>query len=207
MADSVKRAVGAQPSSQKDNEQVAKPPKKDGVVVGVKETVLPEKNNSSGSIRKTTHEPKDKNGYVNLGYTPGNSPRGKAAVQHNGYAFGSKSGPASSESTILPFLKESMYTDTILVVEGKKFYIHRSLLGYASEHFQKLFTVAHAVNAVGEKKTKPEVVIKDKTYNDFLELLAFFHPGVARDLTGISYMNRAEINEDYRHTHFKFFKS
>jgi hypothetical protein len=191
MADSgkVKRTVHTQPSPNKDAEQVGKSSTNGSVVGGVKEPVLPGKNNSSGSIGKTKHEPKDKNGYVNLSYTPVTSPRGKAAVLQNGYAFGSKTGPTSSDSTTLPFLKESIYTDTILVVEGKKFYIHRSLLGYASEHFQKLFSVAHAVNAAGEKKAKPEVIIKDKTYSDFLELLAFFHPGVARDLTGICVMN------------------
>jgi hypothetical protein len=47
------------------------------------------------------------------------------------------------EPKTLPFLKEDTFTDTILVVEGRKIYIHRSLLGYASPYFTKLLNTAH----------------------------------------------------------------
>lgn len=152
------------------------------------DTSVSSQNTSSESTpRKISKNLKPSNGIASkLGYTPGISPRGRAgpSVRSGAYAFGSKVASSSSESTTLPFLMDSIYTDTVLVVEGKRFYIHRSLLGYASEYFQKLFANAHAASGEKSLRVKPEVVIKDKSYNDFLELLAFFHPGVIRDLTG-----------------------
>lgn len=152
------------------------------------DTSVSSQNTSSESTpRKISKNLKPSNGIASkLGYTPGISPRGRAgpSVRNGAYAFGSKVASSSSESTTLPFLMDSIYTDTVLVVEGKRFYIHRSLLGYASEYFQKLFANAHAASGEKALRVKPEVVIKDKSYNDFLELLAFYHPGVIRDLTG-----------------------
>jgi hypothetical protein len=83
----------------------------------------------------------------------------------------------------VPFLKEDVYTDTILVVEGKKLYINRCILGYASPHFQKLLDSANKA-AVADKKTKAEVKISDKTYSDIVELLTYLHPGTSTDVTG-----------------------
>lgn len=153
------------------------------------DTLVSSQITSSGSTpRKISKNLKPLNGIASkLGYTPGISPRGKAGptMRTDAYAFGSKVASTSSESTTLPFLMDSIYTDTVLVVEGKRFYIHRSLLGYASEYFQKLFATAHAASGEKSLRVKPEVVIKDKSYSDILELLAFYHPGVIRDLTGI----------------------
>ncbi|CAC5406926.1 uncharacterized protein LOC127700787 isoform X1 [Mytilus californianus] len=81
----------------------------------------------------------------------------------------------------LPFLKEDSYTDTILVIEGRKLYTHRSLLGYASPYFTKLLNSAHSA-ALSEKKAKAELKIADKNYADFVDMFAFFHPGVCREL-------------------------
>ncbi|XP_061167964.1 uncharacterized protein LOC133176921 [Saccostrea echinata] len=225
MASSVKQKVKVPPSKHKDTEAnpVTNSSGKDNAMVGFQEHIGPKQNDnresksqnsSTTSVKqsstvsngKTGRNHKILNGSANFdqGLIPwnsprskGNSPRGKIGTQHHGYAFGSKTGPSSSETIELPFLKDSLYTDTILVVEGKKFYIHRSLLGYASEHFQKLFAVAHAANAAGDRKTKPEIVIKDKTYNDFVELLAFFHPGVVRELTDKTAVRLLPIADEY----------
>lgn len=92
----------------------------------------------------------------------------------------------SSETKVshdLPFLKEDVFTDTILVIEGRKIYTHRSLLGYASPYFTQLLNQAHSA-ALAEKKSKAELKIDDRNYADFVDMFAFFHPGVCRELNG-----------------------
>lgn len=89
------------------------------------------------------------------------------------------------EPQTLPFLKEDTFTDTILVIEGRKIYIHRSLLGYASPYFTKLLNNAHSA-ALSEKKSKAELKIADRNYADFVDMFSFFHPGVCRELNGKS---------------------
>lgn len=89
------------------------------------------------------------------------------------------------EPQTLPFLKEDTFTDTILVVEGRKIYTHRSLLGYASPYFTKLLNNAHSA-ALSEKKSKAELKIADRNYADFVDMFSFFHPGVCRELNGKS---------------------
>lgn len=89
---------------------------------------------------------------------------------------------ALSEQT-LPFLKEDQFTDTVLVVEGRKMYINRALLGYASPYFQKMLENAHR-SVSSEKKSKAEIRISEKNFPDFVDMLAFLHPGICRDLTG-----------------------
>lgn len=83
------------------------------------------------------------------------------------------------------FLMDSIYIDIVFVVEGKWFYIYCLLLGYVLEYFQKLFVNVYVV--LGEKvlRVKLEVVIKDKSYNDFLEFLVFYYLGVIWDFIGI----------------------
>lgn len=83
------------------------------------------------------------------------------------------------------FLMDSIYIDIVFVVEGKWFYIYCLLLGYVLEYFQKLFVNVYVV--LGEKflRVKLEVVIKDKSYNDFLEFFVFYYLGVIWDLIGI----------------------
>ena len=89
----------------------------------------------------------------------------------------------TKEPQTFPFLKEDVFTDTILVIEGRKIYTHRSLLGYASPYFTKLLNQAHSA-ALAEKKSKAELKISDKNYADFVDMFAFFHPGVCRELNG-----------------------
>lgn len=105
-----------------------------------------------------------------------NSQNGNKAVNH-------LLNTETNDSNLLPFLKEDVFTDTILVVEGHKIYTHRSLLGYASPYFTKLLNQAHSA-AVAEKKSKAELKIENKNYADFVDLFTFFHPGVCRDLNG-----------------------
>lgn len=83
------------------------------------------------------------------------------------------------------FLVDSIYIDIVFVVEGKWFYIYCLLLGYVLEYFQKLFVNVYVV--LGEKvlRVKLEVVIKDKSYSDFLEFLVFYYLGVIWDFIGI----------------------
>lgn len=83
----------------------------------------------------------------------------------------------------LPFLKEDQFTDTVLVVEGRKIYLNRALLGYASPYFHRMLDTAHR-SAISEKKSKAEIRISEKNYSDFVDMIAFLHPGVCRDLTG-----------------------
>lgn len=86
------------------------------------------------------------------------------------------------EPTNLPFLKEDQFTDTILVLEGKKLYINRCILGYASPYFQRLLDSAHKT-AIADKKSKAEVKISNKSYTDFVDLLTYLHPGYGSDVT------------------------
>lgn len=89
----------------------------------------------------------------------------------------------SLEEQKLPFLKEDQYTDTVLLVEGKKLYLNRALLGFSSPYFEKMLENAHK-SKVAEKKSKAEIRISEKNYPDIVDMLAFFHPGVCRELTG-----------------------
>lgn len=99
------------------------------------------------------------------------------------------------EPTNLPFLKEDQFTDTILVLEGKKLYINRCILGYASPYFQKLLDSAHKA-AIADKKSKAEVKISNKSYLDFVDLLTYLHPGTGSDVTGI-YSNPNRTKESW----------
>ena len=89
----------------------------------------------------------------------------------------------SPKESSLPFLKEDQFTDTVIVVEGKKLYINRCILGYASPHFQRLLDNAQK-SATAEKKTKTEIKISDKSYIDFVDLLTYLHPATSNDVTG-----------------------
>ena len=83
----------------------------------------------------------------------------------------------------LPFLKEDQYTDTVLVVEGRKIYVNKALLSYSSIYFQKMLENAHK-SAASERKSKAEIRVTDKNFPDFVDMIAFIHPGVCRELTG-----------------------
>ena len=82
----------------------------------------------------------------------------------------------------LPFLKEDGYTDVILVIEGKKLFINRCILGYCSPHFQRLLD--SAVKAAADRKTKAEVKISEQSYNDMVELVTYLHPATCTEMTG-----------------------
>ena len=82
----------------------------------------------------------------------------------------------------LPFLKEDGYTDVILVIEGKKLFINRCILGYCSPHFQRLLD--SAVKAAADRKSKAEVKISEQSYNDMVELVTYLHPATCTEMTG-----------------------
>lgn len=110
-----------------------------------------------------------------------------------------------------PFFKEDGYTDIILVIQGRRLYINGCLLGYPSPHFRRLFNNAKkSVDTSPEKsdtkkpekterKRKPvELKINEKEYEDFVELLAFLHPSVCKDLTERTALRLMPLAEEYR---------
>ncbi|XP_052062956.1 uncharacterized protein LOC127702691 [Mytilus californianus] len=103
---------------------------------------------------------------------------------------------ALSDQT-LPFLKEDQFTDTVLVVEGRKMYINRALLGYASPYFKKMLENAHR-SVSSEKKSKAEIRISEKNFPDFIDMLAFLHPGVCRDLTEKMALRLLPLSHEYQ---------
>ncbi|PIC14802.1 hypothetical protein B9Z55_026983 [Caenorhabditis nigoni] len=60
-------------------------------------------------------------------------------------------------------------TDAILVVDGKKLHVNKTVLSYHSDYFNTLF------NSDFKEKSMPEIEIKDVDYEYFAILLCFFH--------------------------------
>ncbi|CAO4382045.1 unnamed protein product [Caenorhabditis nigoni] len=61
-------------------------------------------------------------------------------------------------------------TDAILVVEGKKLHVNKTLLSIHSDYFNTLF------NSDFKEKSMPEIEIKDVKFEDFATLLSLVHP-------------------------------
>ncbi|EFP08697.1 hypothetical protein CRE_19776 [Caenorhabditis remanei] len=70
------------------------------------------------------------------------------------------------ESTFAPTDK----TDAILVVEGKKLHVNKTLLSCHSDYFNSLF------NGDFKEKSMTEIQIKDVDFEDFATLLSLIHP-------------------------------
>ncbi|EFP08814.1 hypothetical protein CRE_19793 [Caenorhabditis remanei] len=60
-------------------------------------------------------------------------------------------------------------TDAILVVDGKKLHVNKSLLSYHSDYFNTLF------NGEFKEKSMPEISIEDVDFEDFATLLSLVH--------------------------------
>ncbi|KAK3101315.1 hypothetical protein FSP39_002630 [Pinctada imbricata] len=112
----------------------------------------------------------------------------------------SRHGPSPEES--LPFLKEDQYTNVVLVVDGKKLFINRCILGYCSPYFQKLLDNA-AKAAAADKKKKAEVKISDRTYPDMLELLSCLHPATQKEISEKSALRLLPMANDFGITTLK----
>ncbi|CAL2047098.1 unnamed protein product [Caenorhabditis brenneri] len=61
-------------------------------------------------------------------------------------------------------------TDAILVVDGKKLHVNKTLLSCHSDYFNTLF------NSEFKEKSMEEIEIKDVKFDDFATLLSLFHP-------------------------------
>ncbi|PIC14640.1 hypothetical protein B9Z55_026879 [Caenorhabditis nigoni] len=61
-------------------------------------------------------------------------------------------------------------TDAILVVEGKKLHVNKTLLSIHSDYFNTLF------NSNFKEKSMSEIEIKDVKFEDFATLLSLVHP-------------------------------
>ncbi|CAL2047129.1 unnamed protein product [Caenorhabditis brenneri] len=61
-------------------------------------------------------------------------------------------------------------TDAILVVDGKKLHVNKTLLSCHSDFFNTLF------NSEFKEKSMEEIEIKDVKFEDFATVLSFVHP-------------------------------
>lgn len=64
------------------------------------------------------------------------------------------------------------YSDIVLVVEDRRFYVHRNILALWSPVFDKMFTAAF------QEKNKEEIPLPDKKANEVKELLLMIYPNV-----------------------------
>jgi len=64
------------------------------------------------------------------------------------------------------------YSDIVLVVEDRRFYVHRNILALWSPVFDKMFTAAF------QEKNKEEIPLPDKKANEIKELLLMIYPNV-----------------------------
>ncbi|EFP08771.1 hypothetical protein CRE_19777 [Caenorhabditis remanei] len=65
---------------------------------------------------------------------------------------------------------QSDKTDAILVVEGKKLHVNKTLLSCHSDYFNSLF------NGEFKEKSMSEIEIEDVKFEDFATLLSLIHP-------------------------------
>ena len=82
---------------------------------------------------------------------------------------------ASNEDT-LDFSQPWEFSDTVLVVEGDKFHVHRSLLGMWSPVFSTMFT------AQFKEKTADEIPLPGKKATEVKEMLLVIYPTSAREI-------------------------
>ncbi|XP_033744983.1 uncharacterized protein LOC117330657 [Pecten maximus] len=95
----------------------------------------------------------------------------------------------------LPFMKEDPYTDLVLVIEEKKLYLNRSLLGCASTYFNQILTE----HQNEKKKTDTmELKIVGNIYQEFVDLLSVLHPAVNKDLNERTALRLLPLLEEYK---------
>lgn len=64
------------------------------------------------------------------------------------------------------------FSDIVLVVEDRRFYVHRNILALWSPVFEKMFTAAF------QERNKEEIPLPDKKANEIKELLLMIYPNV-----------------------------
>lgn len=121
-----------------------------------------------------------------------NDRRTTQASKHSVPAESKKGGGKQSS---LPFLKQDSYTDLVLVVEDKKLYLNRSLLGCASTYFNQVLSE----HQHDKKKTDTmELQIVGNVYQEFVDLLSVLHPAVNKDLNERTALRLLPLLEEYK---------
>ncbi|XP_060064652.1 uncharacterized protein LOC132545005 [Ylistrum balloti] len=93
----------------------------------------------------------------------------------------------------LPFMKEDPYTDLVLVIEEKKLFLNRSLLGCASVYFNQVLTEHEK-----KKSETLELKIVGNVYQEFVDLLSVLHPAVNKDLNEKTALRLLPLLEEYK---------
>ncbi|XP_048258830.1 BTB and MATH domain-containing protein 36-like [Haliotis rufescens] len=95
------------------------------------------------------------------------------------------------------FSEESLTSDVVLVVEGQKLHVNKTVLSIASPVFEKMF--------FGEfkEKTSLEVPLPGKTYDDMVELLLCIYPSTANPVTVDNIDALLPLAEEYAMTSLK----
>ena len=100
---------------------------------------------------------------------------------------------ASNEDT-LDFSQPWEFSDTVLVVEGDKFHVHRSLLGMWSPVFSTMFI------AQFKEKTADEIPLPGKKATEVKEMLLVIYPTSAREIDGKNFLILLNLAKEYMMT-------
>lgn len=100
---------------------------------------------------------------------------------------------ASNEDT-LDFSQPWEFSDTVLVVEGDKFHVHRSLLGMWSPVFSTMFT------AQFKEKTADEIPLPGKKATEVKEMLLVIYPTSAREIDRKNFLILLNLAKEYMMT-------
>ena len=100
----------------------------------------------------------------------------------------------TTKEDTLDFSQPWEFSDTVLVVEGNKFHVHRSLLGMWSPVFSTMFT------AQFKEKTAAEIPLPGKKATEVKEMLLVIYPTSAREIDGKNFLILLNLAKEYMMT-------
>lgn len=100
----------------------------------------------------------------------------------------------NSKEDTLDFSQPWEFSDTVLVVEGNKFHVHRSVLGMWSPVFSTMFT------AQFKEKTADEIPLPEKKATEVKEMLLVIYPTSAREINRKNFLILLNLAKEYMMT-------
>lgn len=97
----------------------------------------------------------------------------------------------NSKEDTLDFSQPWEFSDTVLVVEGNKFHVHRSVLGMWSPVFSTMFT------AQFKEKTADEIPLPEKKATEVKEMLLVIYPTSAREINRKNFLILLNLAKEY----------
>ena len=99
--------------------------------------------------------------------------------------------PKTCPKDVLDFSRPWDFSDAVLLVEGKRFHVHRSILAMWSPVFSRMFTSDF------KEKTAPEIPLPEKKSSEIKEMLLVIYPTSAKQINGDNYLFLLNLAEEY----------